>query len=89
MTEVEVSHKAGIVQFKLFKKWRGGEELTGASWKLFDDEGNEVASDLAAGSGEIIAPGRYKVTALYNDNTYTKMFNIKPGRKKLIQVVVK
>jgi len=89
LTEVEVSHKAGIVQFKLFKKWRGGEELTGASWKLFDDEGNEVASDLAAGSGEIIAPGRYKVTALYNDNTYTKMFNIKPGRKKLIQVVVK
>ncbi len=88
LTEVEVSHKAGIVQFKLFKKWRGGEELTGASWKLFDDEGNEVASDFAAGSGEIIAPGRYKVTALYNDNTYTKMFNIKPGRKKLIQIVV-
>jgi len=52
-------------------------------------EGNEVSSNLAAGSGEIIAPGRYKVTALYNENTYTKMFNIKPGRKKLIQVVVK
>ena len=89
LTEVEISHKAGIVQFKLLKKRRGGEELTGASWKLFDDEGNEVARDFAAASGEIIAPGRYKVTALYNDNTYTKMFNIKPGRKKLIEVVVK
>ncbi len=89
LTEVEISHKAGIVQFKLFKKWRGGEELTGANWKLFDDEGNEVARDLAAASGEIIAPGRYKVTALYNDNTYTKTFSIKPGKKKLIQVVAK
>jgi len=89
LTEVEISHKAGIVQFKLFKKWRGGEELTGVNWKLFDDEGNEIARDLAAASGEIIAPGRYKVTALYNDNTYTKMFNIRPGRKKLIQVVAR
>jgi Ca-activated chloride channel homolog len=89
LTEVEISHKAGIVRFKLFKKWRGGEELKDVVWKLFDDEGNEVASNLAASSGEIIAPGRYKVSAKYNDNTYTKMFRIKPGRTKLVQVVAR
>jgi len=87
LTDVEVSHKAGIVTFKLFKKWRGGEELTDVIWKLFDEEDNIVASNLAAGSGEIIAPGRYKVAAKYNEDTFTKIFRIKPGRKKLIQVV--
>ncbi len=89
LTEVEISHKAGIVRFKLFKKQRGGEELKDVFWKLFDDEGNEVASNLAANSGEIIAPGRYKVSAKYNDKTYTKMFNIKPGRTKLVQVIAR
>ncbi len=89
LTEVEVSHKAGIVRFKLFKKWRGGEEIKDVLWKLYDDEGNEVASNLAASSGEIIAPGRYKVAAKYNDNTYTKMFRIKPGKKKLVQIVAR
>ena len=89
LTEVEISHKAGIVQFKLFDKWRGGKELKDVNWKLFDDEGNEIAKNFASSTGEIIAPGRYKVTALYNGTTYTKMFNIRPGRKKLIQVVAK
>jgi len=89
LTDVEVSHKAGIVKFKLFKKWRGGEELKGASWKLFDDEGNEIADNLTASSGEIIAPGRYKVAAQYDGNTYTRIFRIKPGRKKLVQVIAR
>jgi len=89
LTEVEISHKAGIVRFKLFKKQRGGEELNGVVWKLFDDEGNEVASNLAASSGEIVAPGRYKVSAKYNGNTYTRMFRIKPGRTKLVQVIAR
>ncbi len=89
LTDVEISHKAGIVQFKLFKKWRGGEELTDVVWKLFDEEGKEVASNITANSGEIIAPGRYKVAAQYNSKTYTRMFRIKPGRKKLVQVVAR
>ncbi len=89
LTEVEISHKAGIVRFKLFKKQRGGLELKDVVWKLFDDEDNEVASNLAADTGEIIAPGRYKVSAKYNGKTYTKMFNIKPGRTKLVQVVAR
>ena len=89
LTDVEVSHKAGIVQFKLFKKWRGGEELNDVMWKLFDEEGMEVASNITANSGEIIAPGRYKVAAHYNSKIYTRMFRIKPGRKKLVQVVAR
>jgi len=86
LTEVEVSHKAGIVQFKLFTKWRGGEELKDVTWNLSDTEGNEIASNLTAGSGEIIAPGRYKVTAHYNGKIYTETFTIKPGKKKLVRV---
>lgn len=89
LTEVEVSHKASIVQFKLFKKWRGGEELMDVSWKLLDDEDNVIAKNLNANAGEIIAPGRYKIVALYNNTTYSKIFKVKPGKKKLIKVVAR
>lgn len=87
LTDVEIGHKAGIVRFKLVKRRRGGAELEDVTWQLFDADGNEIIAAPDASTGEIIAPGKYQISARHKGIIYTKTFRLKPGKTITIQVI--
>ncbi len=89
LTEVEINHKAGIARFRLTGA-KAGAHAAKARWRLADAKGDTVAeADGKTMPADILAPGRYTVTAQIAGRTYRSDFDIIAGQAKDVAIEIR
>jgi len=88
LTDVEINHKAALVNFKLAAK-AGGEAIAPASWHLLSKTGALLKKTSTLSPSHILAPGDYKITAIRGSKSYTSTFSLNIGETKSVELLAK
>jgi hypothetical protein len=86
LTEVTLTHMAGIATFKLVAR-TGGEAFADTQWTLVNAQGETVKASVGALPTHILAPGTYTVSAKNAGEVFQRTFTIRAGQALEVEIV--
>jgi hypothetical protein len=86
LTEVTLTHMAGIATFKLVAR-AGGEAFADTQWTLVNAQGETVKESVGALPTHILAPGTYTLSAKNAGEVFQRTFAIRAGEALEVEIV--
>ncbi|MEZ5844276.1 MAG: hypothetical protein R3D27_11180 [Hyphomicrobiaceae bacterium] len=86
LSEVQVTHQAARVTFKLAER-PGGEAIADTQWVILAGSGGIVKETAGALPSHMLAPGTYTVSATSAGRMYQREFAINSGDNLLVEVL--
>jgi hypothetical protein len=86
LTELTLTHMAGIATFKLVAR-TGGEAFADTQWALVNAQGETVKASVGALPTHILAPGTYTVSAKNGGEVFQRSFTIRAGEALEVEIV--
>jgi hypothetical protein len=85
LTDATIHHRAAEITLKLVKN-AGGDALPDTQWSVLTPGGDTIKESIGAFPVFVLAEGDYVAIARNDGKTYTKEFNVEPGKNADIEV---
>ena len=85
LTDATIHHRAAEITLKLVKN-AGGDALPDTQWSVLTPGGDTIKESIGAFPVFVLAEGDYVAIARNDGKTYTKEFNVEPGKNSDIEV---
>ncbi|MDF2994943.1 MAG: hypothetical protein K0R27_580 [Xanthobacteraceae bacterium] len=85
LTDATIHHRAAEITLKLVKNV-GGDALPDTQWSVLTPGGDTIKESVGAFPVFVLAEGDYVAIARNDGKTYTKEFNVEPGKDSDIEV---
>jgi len=85
LTDAVIHHRAAEITLKLVKS-PGGDALPDTQWSVLTPGGDTIKESIGAFPTFVLAEGDYVAIARNDGKTYTKEFNVEPGKNADIEV---
>lgn len=85
LTDATIHHRAAEITLKLVKN-TGGDALPDTQWSVLTPGGDTIKESIGAFPVFVLAEGDYVAIARNDGKTFTKEFNVEPGKNADIEV---